>query len=159
MTPRTLPTTAELLGPFAAAAGILVLAGTLSGCSAIVDALHKVHQEQFANYAAAEDGWAGVALPAWVPADATNLRNYATTDETQAVVGVTTPSTPIGCVPGARTTMPFELPEWAPAALLENEDGTLIEEVLLCGDYQVAPVDGGWVGWFAAREAGQTPQP
>jgi hypothetical protein len=51
------------------------------------------------------------------------------------------------------------VPDWAPANLLETDDGALIEDVLLCGDYEVVAVDGGWVGWFSASEQGQTPRP
>jgi hypothetical protein len=82
MSPRTVPTTAQLLAPLAAGAGILLLVGGLSGCSAIMDSLRKVHQEQFETYSAAEDGWVGVDIPSWIPDDATDLHNYATTDET-----------------------------------------------------------------------------
>ncbi len=158
MSPRTVPTTAQLLAPIAAGAGILLLVGGLSGCSAIMDSLHKVHQEQFDTYEAAEAGWVGVALPSWIPDDATDLRNYATTDESQSFVGATTDSEPVGCEPGTRTKIPFTVPDWAPANLLETDDGALIEDVLLCGDYEVVSVDGGWVGWFSASEQGQTPR-
>ncbi len=155
---RPLPSTAQLLAPVAAGAALLLLAGGLSGCSAVMDALHKVHQEQHPTYDAAERDWVGVRIPAWIPEDAVELRNYATTDETQAFVLVASDSEPRGCAPAERVGLPFEVPDWAPEGLLLEDDGSLRSEVLRCGDYEVLAVDGGWAGWFAATEPGQTPQ-
>lgn len=157
MSPRETPSTAQLVTPVLGGAVVLVLAAALSGCAAIADSLHKVHQEQHATYAAAEKEWAGVPIPAWIPEDATDLRNYATLNESHSIVGVTTSSEPIGCEPAERRNLPFSTPDWAPENLLEKEDGSLITDVLACGDYEVVAIDGGWVGWFSAREEGQLP--
>lgn len=158
MTPREIPSTAQLLTPVAGGALMIALVASLSGCAAIEDTLHKVHREQHATYAAAEAGWVGVGIPSWIPEDATDLRNYATLNESNSIVGVTTESDPIGCAPAERRHLPFSTPDWAPENLLEKGDGSLITEVLACGDYEVVAVDGGLVGWFSATEEGQTPR-
>jgi hypothetical protein len=157
MSNRTLPSTTQLLTPIIAGAAVVLAAATLTGCSQLLDSLHKVHQESFASYREASSGWVGVDIPSWVPGDATELHNYATLDETQSVVGITSSSQPIGCADSPRTSLPFATTDWAPAQVLELPDGGLLSDVFLCGDYEVVPYGDGWVGWFAAAEEGQTP--
>ncbi|AYF97455.1 hypothetical protein [Protaetiibacter intestinalis] len=157
MSNRTLPTTAQLLTPIVGGAAVLLLAVSLTGCAQLVNGLTHVHEESFPDYAAAADGWVGVEIPAWIPDDATGLHNYATEDETQSIIRIDSPSDPVDCEPGDRTTMPFETPDWVPSEALQKDDGSLLEDALHCGDYQVIPYADGWVGWFAAAEQGQTP--
>lgn|GEM_PF-1140516 len=158
MTPRTLPTTAQLVTPIVAGAAVLLAAATLTGCSALLNELRHVHEESHPSYPAAAEEWVGVPVPAWIPTDATTLHNVATHDETQSVIAVSTPSEPVGCEAGSRTSMPFMTTKWAPAEVLLRDDGSLVDEVLRCGDYEVAPYGDGWVGWFSARTQGQTPR-
>lgn len=83
------------------------------------------------------------------PADATDLRNRATFDETVAVVRVVTDTEPDGCSPAERRGLPALSADWSAEKWPD--------EVLLCGDYEVMPMDDGWLGWFNATESGQTP--
>lgn len=146
------PSTPVLVGPVALGALLVAVTATLSGCTAIMQQLQQVHEESFADYAAAESGWVGVALPEWVPADATELRNLATDDESNSVIRVTSGEPLAGdCVTSQRRTLPFETTDWAP------ELSPFPKTVQACGDYEVVAVDGGWLGWFAATEPGQTP--
>lgn len=134
----------------------LTLAVVLSttGCSQVANALHRTHEESFADRAAAEDGWQGVAAPEWLPADATDIRSLATNDETNAVILVRSPSAlPSGCTEAERRRIPFDAPAWAPQL------DRFPDRVMRCGDYEVMQVDGGWFGWFSATESGQTPTP
>lgn len=157
MSNRTMPSTSQLLTPIAAGATVLFITAAMSGCSQVLDGLHKVHQESFSSYSEAAEGWVGVDIPPWIPADATRLHNYATLDESQSVVVVTTGSEPLGCVDAPRRALPFATTEWAPAEVLELPDGGLLDDVLQCGDYEVVAYGDGWVGWFSATEEAPTP--
>jgi len=135
-------------------AGLLLVVG-LAGCAAIGDVFSKQHREEFASYDAAAEGWVGVGIPEWIPADATDLRNLATTDETVAVVRVVSDSALAGdCAPGDRRGIPSLAVEWADLGWAENG---FPDRVQLCGDYEVTPTEDGWLGWFNATETGQTP--
>jgi len=129
------------------AGGLLVIA--LTGCSEVDDLLSQRHRETFPTYAEAERSWVGVDIPGWIPRDSVDLNNLATNDETVSVIRVTTLSEPVGCEPGERTGIPALAAEWStekwPA------------QVLTCGDYEVMPLDDGWLGWFNATEPGQKP--
>lgn len=151
------PSTAQLVAPIVGGAIVLALTATLSGCAAVVNTLQRVHEEEHPTYEVAAAEWVGVGIPSWIPSDATALRNYATNDESHAIVAVTTASAPIGCEPGARSTLPFAQPGWLPITAVEDENGTLLDSVLHCGDYEVVATADGWAGWFVAREPGHTP--
>src|SRR5690606_158121 len=157
MSYRTMPSTGQLLTPIVAGATVLLAAAALSGCSQLLDELHRGHQESFASYSEAAEGWVGVDIPPWIPADATELHDYATFNEAQSVVGVRSDSQPVGCADAERRGLPFATPDWAPADMLELPDGGLLGDVFLCGDYEVVPYGDGWVGWFSATEEGRTP--
>jgi hypothetical protein len=135
-----------------AAAGLLapVLVLSLAACANPMDVLAKVHSEEFADRTAAEAGWVGVEMPAWIPADAGTVRNTATTDETNAVIAVEGGGRPQGCATAERVGLPFD-----------SRYGSLGESlpatVLACGPYEVVETETGWLGWFSAREQGQTP--
>lgn len=136
----------------AAAAAAIALAG-LTGCASIQDTLEGVHSESFDTRAEAASGWVGVPMPAWLPEDAADIRTTATTDETHAVIAYAG-SAPTGCDTGARSSLPFD------GRYGGFEDaGELPDEVLLCGSYEVHETDAGWLAWFTATEAGQTPAP
>ncbi|HLU63557.1 MAG TPA: hypothetical protein VKY66_03410 [Protaetiibacter sp.] len=154
---RSLPSTAQLLTPVAAGVAVILVAAALTGCSQLLHQLHQVHEETYASHAEAARAWVGVEIPAWIPDDATELRNHATDDETHAVVAVTSGSEPIGCVDGPRRSLPFATPDWAGPEALQLPDGGLIAHVLHCGDYEVIAHGDGWLGWFTAQEPGQTP--
>lgn len=129
-------------------AGILLIA--LAGCAQISDLLTHRHEESFATYQTAARDWVGVDIPQWIPDDATDLRNRATTDETVAIIRVVTDSPLAGeCATADRRGLPALDPEWStdrwPA------------QVQRCGDYEVIPMEDGWLGWFNATEPGQTP--
>lgn len=139
------------IGVGAVLAGVLVLG--ITGCSGIQRLLQHEHEESFATYAEASEGWVGVAIPAWIPASATDLRNLATTNEQMSVVRVATPDEPVGaCETGERLELPALTADWTP----EWATG-LPGQALHCGDYEIVPVEGGWLGWFNAEEEGQTP--
>lgn len=157
MSNRTMPSTSQLLTPIAAGAAVLLATASLAGCSQLLDEVHQVHQESFTSYSEASDGWVGVDIPPWIPGDATELHNYATLDETHSVVAVSSSSQPLGCVDAPRRSLPFTSTDWAPGDVLELPDGGLLDDVFLCGDYEVVPYGEGWIGWFSAEERGQTP--
>lgn len=135
-----------------AAAGLLApaLILTLAACANPLDVAAKVHTEEFADRAAAEDGWVGVTMPAWIPEDAERIRNVATTNESNAVIAVDGGGQPQGCEEAERRGLPFD-----------SRFGSLGEKlpttVLACGPYELVETEGGWLGWFSATEAGQTP--
>lgn len=143
--------TTRLLILFPVAAGLVL---SMTGCGAISNAVHKTHDERFADVAAAEQGWKGVSAPAWLPADATDIRNLATTDESHSVVLVRSSSAlPSSCQEADRRAVPFDTTSWTPKL------DRFPDRVERCGDYEVMPVDGGWFGWFSATEPGQVPSP
>jgi hypothetical protein len=131
----------------AAAAGLSVIA--LTGCAAVQHLLQHEHEESFATYAEAQQDWIGVGVPAWIPADSTDLHNLATDDESQSVIRVTSASTPVGCSDADRQGLPALTADWAPQEWPNS--------VLSCGEYEVVPLDDGWLGWFNAAETGDTP--
>jgi hypothetical protein len=135
-------------------AGILLL-GSLAGCAAIGDVVSQQHREEFATYEAAADGWVGVGIPDWIPADAVELRNLATNDESVGVIRVVSDSLlAADCVEAARIGIPVLSAEWAD---LDWSTNGFPDDVARCGVYEVVPTDDGWLGWFNATEAGQTP--
>ncbi|MFC7431359.1 MULTISPECIES: hypothetical protein [unclassified Agrococcus] len=125
----------------------------LAGCASLTDGMHGVHTEAFVDRDEAEDGWVGVAMPAWLPADATEIRTTATEDETNAVIAVTSDAEPIGCETTDRVSLPFD----GRYGGIDAGDG-LPEQVLRCGAYEVVATEDGWLGWFTATEEGQTPE-
>jgi hypothetical protein len=145
---HTLPITKRL-----ALLGLVGAAGlTLTGCSPISNALHKVHEESFSDRAAAEQGWVGVPAPGWLPEDAMDIRNLATTNESNAVIRVSTSSDlPTSCVEADRVGIPFDTTSWTPVM------DRFPDRVQRCGAYEVVPVEGGWFGWFSATEEGGLP--
>lgn len=135
-------------------AGILLL-GSLAGCSAIGDVMSNQHREEFATYDAAAEGWVGVGIPDWIPSDATDLRNLATSNETVAVIRVVSEAPLAGdCVPTERVGIPALSAEWAD---LDWSTNGFPDDVERCGDYEIVPTGDGWLGWFNATEPGQTP--
>lgn len=141
----------------AAAFGLgILLVGSLAGCAAIGDALGKQHREEFATFDTAAEGWVGVDIPAWIPADATDLRNLATSDESVSVVRVVSGSALAGdCSPADRSGIPSLSADWAD---LDWSTHGFPDQVQRCGDYEVTPTEDGWLGWFNATEPGQTPR-
>lgn len=130
------------------AGGIVLIA--LAGCAQIGDVFSRQHREDFPTYAAAADGWVGVDIPDWIPADATDLHNVATLDETVAVIRVVTESGLAGsCAPAEREGIPQLVADWS--------TDEWPDEVQRCGDYEVMPMDDGWLGWYQADEPGQKP--
>ena len=130
------------------ATGIAVLA--LTGCAEIHNLVSKQHEESFATYEVAAADWEGVGIPGWIPDDATDLRNVATLDETVSVIRVVTSTDLAGtCETVPREGIPQLAVDWS------TEDWP--DEVQRCGDYEVIPMDDGWLGWFQADEPGQTP--
>src|SRR5690606_38180516 len=105
----------------------------LAGCAAIGDVFSKQHREEFATFDAAAAGWVGVGIPAWIPADATDLRNLATTDETVAIVRVVSDSALAGdCSPADRSGIPSLSADWAD---LDWATRGFPDRVQRCGDY------------------------
>lgn len=142
---RRLPAIAAL-----AAASLALTA--LTGCTSITDAFERVHSESFDTRAAAAEGWVGVTMPEWLPEDASSIRTTATTDESRAVIAFTG-GQPSGCVEGPRSALPFDGRYGGFADATELPD-----EVLWCGPYEVHETADGWLAWFNATEAGQTPE-
>jgi hypothetical protein len=129
-------------------AGILLIAVT--GCTQIGNLLSQQHEETFSTYSHAQRDWVGVDIPSWIPDDATHLRNLATLDETVSVIRIVTDSGLAGeCAPDDRSGIPALAADWS------TEDWP--DLVQRCGDYEVMPLDDGWLGWFNATEEGQTP--
>ncbi|MCR2812584.1 hypothetical protein [Microbacterium sp. zg.Y1084] len=136
------------------ATGLLGLAAvaTLAGCANPMDIVSKVHTETFSDRKAADEGWVGVRMPEWIPADAGPIHSTATMNETNAVIFVEGGSDPQGCEEQDRRSLPFDgryggFPE----------DDALPATVLACGPYEVLEIESGLLGWFNATEEGQTP--
>lgn len=121
--------------PIAAAALLATVA--LTGCSTIKDSLTHRHELAFDDYAAAADGWD--KLPDWVPTDATDITVRETTNAPIAIVGLASPSDPVGCTEAEREYIPGIGGDWAPTDYPHT--------VLRCGDYEVMATDAGWFGW------------
>lgn len=135
----------------AVAALLLAASPALVGCAQIMDLAEKVHTEEFADRAAAADGWVEVPMPEWIPSDAGRIRNVATTDETNAVIAVDGGSElGDGCDEGPRSSLPFD------ARLGELEE-PLPESAYLCDGYEVVETADGWLGWFTATTKGERP--
>ena len=133
----------------AALATVSVAGVTLTGCSVIRDSLSDMHEESFSTYQSAKDGWRGSDIPAWIPADATDLHNRATGKGDNISVRVTTDSDPVGeCVEEERFTIAALNADWTPEKFPD--------EVLICGDYAVMPVEDGWFAWTPARNPNVT---
>ena len=134
----------------ASAFGVGILLIAVTGCTQIDNLLSQQHEEVFTTYQQAERDWVGVDVPSWIPDDATDLRNLATFDETVSVIRVVTDSDLAGeCAPGDRSGIPVLEADWS------TQDWP--DRVQRCGDYEVMPMDDGWLGWFNATEKGQTP--
>ena len=121
----------------------IVVAATLgfglSGCS-IEEYVVNSHEESFASYDAAAEGWAGGEMPAWIPTDATGIRRIATRDERIATIRIETATTPRGdCEEQPRQGVPVLTATWTAA---ERPD-----VVLVCGGYEIMPTEDGWLGW------------
>lgn len=130
------------------ACGILLIA--ITGCAQIANFVAKQHEESYATYEAAARDWVGVDIPDWIPLDASDLRNLATNDETVSVIRVVSESPLAGdCTTTDRRGIPTLAADWSTQSWPD--------QVQLCGDYEVIPMDDGWLGWFNATEPGQTP--
>ncbi len=149
------PSSRAALRPRAVAAALLGAALLLAstGCSALLDAAEKVHSETYDDRAAAADGWVGVSMPEWIPADAENIRTTATNNETNAVIAVDSETEPEGCEETDRRGLPFDDRYGG-----FDDAADLPDTVLACGPYEVVPTGSGWLGWFNATEEGQTPE-
>ena len=137
--------------PITALAAAALAVATLTGCTSITDVVEQVHSESFDTRADAVTGWVGVPMPDWLPSDATDIRTTATTNESNAVIAYSG-GEPSGCSEGTRSTLPFDGRYGGFA-----DAGELPEEVLRCGAYEVHATPEGWLAWFNATEAGQTP--
>jgi hypothetical protein len=148
----------KIIALVAALAAIGIAVAALALATPIMDALHKQHRETFPTYADAQRGWSGVPMPEWIPQDSTDLRNLATTAETNAVIRVdSAAATPVGCTSGQRHGMPSLAADWVPEPA--NPAGGIWEPtVWRCGPYEVIAADGGFLGWFEATSRGATPE-
>jgi hypothetical protein len=139
------------LPAIAALAAASLATAALTGCTSITDTFERVHSESFDTRAAASEGWVGVTMPEWLPDDASSIRTTATTDESSAVIAFAG-GEPSGCAEGPRSTLPFD------GRYGGFEDASeLPEKVLWCGPYEVHETTDGWLAWFNATEAGETP--
>lgn len=110
-----------------------------------MDTLHKEKASEFDTYSAAAEGWQlESGIPSWVPDDSTAITVRASTNEKIIEIGVITATAPEGCADAEREQMPPLTADWMPTKFPND--------VLKCGDYEVMPVDGGWVGWYLAKE-------
>lgn len=129
--------------------GLVVIA--LVGCTQLEDLAGQRHREAFPTYEVAESAWVGVDIPDWIPGDATDLRNVATSDETMSVIRVITDSPLAGtCEIVERAGIPALNADWSTAEWPN--------EIARCGDYEVMAMDDGWLGWYNATEPGATPR-
>ena len=137
--------------PIPALAMAALAVAALTGCTSITDLVENVHSESFDTRAEAEAGWVGVPMPGWLPADAADIRSTATTNESNAVIAYTG-GEPSGCEAGTRSTMPFDGRYGG-----FGDASDLPDQVLQCGSYELHETPEGWLAWFNATEAGQTP--
>lgn len=130
----------------------LVLAGTLSvvlsGCS-VETLLRNSHEDHFADYDSAAEGWVGGEIPGWIPTDATGIRRLATKDERISVIRIESDSVPRGdCAEEPRQGVPVLTASWTAA---ERPD-----VVTVCGGYEIMPTEDGWLGWlYDPKEPGR----
>ena len=135
--------------PVLATAALAV--AVLTGCTSITDLAERVHSESFDTRADAAAGWVGVPMPEWLPDDATDIRTTATSNESNAVIAYRG-GEPSGCEERARSTLPFDGRYGG-----FSDASELPDEVLRCGSYEVHATPDGWLAWFNATEAGETP--
>ena len=132
------------INALAALTAVAFTALALTGCSAtsIKDAFTNRHEETFATYDEASDGWAADEIPTWIPTDGTEIRSRATGDLTARVAQVMTESDPAAtnCGTTARTELPGIGADWQPE---EYPD-----DIIRCGDWEIMPIEGGWFGWY-----------
>jgi hypothetical protein len=113
---------------------------TLGGCSA--SGLTRAgHEQRFDDLAGALERWNGGDPPEWMPADATQITLRSSNNLRLRVVRFESDSVPAGegCAAAERTTGPALAADWVPAELPD--------EVIACGGYEIAEVDGGWLAW------------
>lgn len=122
----------------AALAALFLVA--LSGCSASGSS-RAGHEQRFDDLGGALERWNGGDPPEWMPADATQIRLRSSNNLRLRVVRFESDSVPAGegCAPAERSTSPALAAEWVPAELPD--------EVIACGGYEIAEVDGGWLAW------------
>ena len=137
--------------PLAALAAAILAAVALTGCTNISDVVERVHSESFDTRADAASGWVGVPMPDWLPDDAAAIRTTATLNESNAVIAFAG-GEPSGCEEGERSTLPFDGRYGG-----FDDASALPDTVLRCGPYEVHETAEGWLAWFNATEAGQTP--
>ncbi|GGE95444.1 hypothetical protein [Mycetocola zhadangensis] len=130
---------------------VLVFAATalaalsLTGCS-VQDVLSNSRETEFASYEAAVEMWPSGELPGWIPTDATGIRSLETKDGRLSVIRVSTSSPLEGeCEERPREGVPVLTASWTAAA--DRPD-----VVTVCDDYEIMPVEGGWLGWFEGPE-------
>ena len=126
-------------------AAALIAAFSLTGCS-VQEVLGNSRESEFASYDTAVEMWSSGDLPSWIPTDATDIRSLETKDGRLSVVRVTTSSPLEGdCEERAREGVPVLTATWTAAA--ERPD-----VVTVCDEYEIMPVEGGWLGWFEGPE-------
>jgi hypothetical protein len=128
----------------AAAAALAAL--SLTGCS-VKEVLSNSRESEYTSYETAAEMWPSGELPGWIPTDATGIRSLETKDGRLSVIRVTTSSPLEGdCEEKPRTGVPVLTATWTAAA--ERPD-----VVTVCDDYEIMPIDDGWLGWFEGPEA------
>jgi hypothetical protein len=114
---------------------------SLTGCS-VEDVLGNSRESEFATYDTAAEMWPSGDLPDWIPTDATDIRSLETKDGRLSVIRVTTESPLEGeCEERPREGVPVLTATWTAAA--ERPD-----VVTVCDEYEIMPIEGGWLGWF-----------
>lgn len=145
-------TTRRLAAPIASGAALLAVVLALNACSGVTDALRRQAEITYDTRAQAEGDWGPGELPAWIPDGSTDIRRLMTDNGAEQVVRVATDGElPAACTPKPRKDLPFETRDWIP-------DVVQLDRIHRCGDWEVTPVDDGYVAWFSARAKGQLPE-
>lgn len=129
---------------------LLVLAAVpLAGCSTVSDVLHHEASYEFDSTAALAAGWNGSAP--WVPSDSSDIRIRESAAGSPSMIRLASAAVlSSSCVQQKRLSAPAFDVSWAPNAYVEN--------VWVCGDWDVIPTNDGYFGWTPIAP-GESPAP
>ena len=125
----------------AAALALAVIASvSLTGCVSIPQLLQNESSSTFPDAATVAADWDKSAP--WLPADATDISVYESTNGDPASLRATSGASldPAQCVEVDRQSAPTFV-------LDDTPDVYKIDTVFACGDWAVVPTDDGWYGW------------
>lgn len=132
----------------------ILLLTSLTGCSAVSDALYGEASHEFSSHDQMVEQWSKEAP--WLPADASSIliREKTDGDPASLTADSATPLDPELCGEVERRSA-------STFALDNTPDVFKIDRVYACGDWAVVATDDGWYGWTPNHpdEQAQSPAP